>query len=886
MTFFCQIRAILLSGLFLSASVTNAQIVIRGTVKDAEQNKGIESVNITMREKDSPAILGFSLTDKEGKYKIEYKGSKDSLIVSISGFNVQKKSQTVARKNQTVDFIVNFESIALKEVKITPPKIKQKGDTIDYTVSSFMDKNDRSIGDVLKKLPGIDVKESGEILYQNIPINKFYIEGLDLLQGRYGIATKNVEAKDVQSVQILENHQAIKALKNKTISEKAAINLKLKESAKGTLTSNALLGAGFSPLLWSGEITAMYFAKDKQNISTYKGNNTGNNVSAYQRMFYTFDFFQQQDNRLLGVQSPSSPSISEKRYLFNQSDAFTFNNLWKTPSDYQINANVQYLNDRNDKSSFARTEYFLPGNEFLTVEETLNSRSYVNNANVSVQLNGNKEKFYLNNTLNFEGGWDIERGNAISGDTVRQKLEKPNYGISNTFELIKNYEKTALRISSYNSYTILPHSLTVQPVLYGNLLDSSNDFQAMRQKATSNRFSSNTSVSSRIDRGNLHQDYALRFLADLRHLDSELTFLPQGTGNQTPPDSLRNNLQWNKLEWIFSPQYMYNYNEWWFSLLLPVNYTNLSINDPVAQRETHNNRLFFNPSLQIQCKLSAYWNFYSSASYSQGFGGINNEYTGYIMRSYRSLMRNESDLYETKMQKYSFDLHYKNPLRSLFGNIEIKYFETKANLLYGYDFTGILQVQKSLIYPNHTKGITTLFGVNQTIDAITSTVKLGGSYTQSISSQLSQGKILQLNQQQYSIIPGIETRIRSYASFSYRFNYTENLNKIKNDKGIFHPIRTLSQNVQLNLFPVKDLSLNLGYEYFHNSAIASGSRTMSFGDVGAKYKWNKMEFLLDYTNIFNSKQFISASYNNTGSYYNAYDLRPAEIVLRVRFKLK
>jgi hypothetical protein len=873
----------------LFTTFVDAQIVILGTVKNTEQNKGVESANVTVQEKDNPAILSFTQTDKEGKYKIEYKGLKDSLVVTTSGFNIQKKSKTVARKNQTLDFTVNFESIALKEVKIIPPKIKQKGDTIDYTVSGFSDKNDRTIGDVLKKLPGIDVKDNGQILYQSIPINKFYIEGLDLLQGRYGVATNNIEAKDVQSVQILENHQSIKALKDKVFSEQAAINLKLKESAKGVITSNALIGAGLSPFLWSGEITAMYFAKGKQNISTYKGNNTGNDVLAEQNQLYSINSFQQSDAGLLSVQSPSPPSISQKRYLFNRANAFTFNNLWKTSSDYQIKAIVNYLNDRIDKSSFDRTEYFLPGNDLLKVEETTNSRSCINHANADIQLNTNKEKFYLNNSLKFEGGWDNEQGNAISGDTVRQKLEKPNYSINHTFELVKNYSKTALRISSYNSYSTLPHTLTVQPVLYGNLFDSSENSQAMRQNATSNRFSSNTIVSGGIDRGNLHQDYALNFCADLRHLDSELTSSPfstsKGAGGEAP-DSLRNNLQFNLVEWIFTPQYTYNYNGWRFSLQLPVNYTGLFINDYLAERKENNHRLFFNPSLWIQSKLSAYWNLYSSASYSQGLGGIRNAYTGYIMQSYRSLMRNEGDLYETRTQNYSFNLFYRNPIRSLFGNAGITYFDTQANLLYGYDFTGILQVQKSLAYPNHTKELTTQLGVNRTIDAIASTVKIGGSYTLASSFQLSQEKILQINQQRYSIVPEITTRLRSRARFSYRFNYTENRSKIKNDTKNLQPIRTISQNVQVNVFPAKNVTVNLGYEYFYNSVIISGSRTMSFGDIGAKYQWRKMEFLLDYTNIFNSRRYISASYDDTGSYYYAYNLRPAEVLLRVRFKIK
>jgi hypothetical protein len=38
-----------------------------------------------------------------------------------------------------------------------------------------------SIGDVLKEIPGIEVLPDGK--YQGKAINKYYIEGLDLLEG-------------------------------------------------------------------------------------------------------------------------------------------------------------------------------------------------------------------------------------------------------------------------------------------------------------------------------------------------------------------------------------------------------------------------------------------------------------------------------------------------------------------------------------------------------------------------------------------------------------------------------------------------------------------------------------------------------------------------------
>jgi len=305
------------------------------------------------------------------------------------------------------------------------------------------------------------------------------------------------------------------------------------------------------------------------------------------------------------------------------------------------------------------------------------------------------------------------------------------------------------------------------------------------------------------------------------------------------------------------------------------------------KRKEDTQRIYFNPSLFIHYTLSAYWDAYIVANFTNNMGGLGNTYTGFIMRSYRNLVRNTGNLYETQSANANFNLSYRNPIKSLFGNAGINYFNNKANLLYGYDFDGILQVQTSLTKPNSTKGVTGYINVNQTIDAIASTVKLGGKYSLASGSQLVQGEILNYTGQSFSVNPSLNTKIRSWSSFNYSFVYSENLNNIKTENANLTPIRTISQQAQLNLFPpLKGVIINLGYEYFYNNAIISGNRTMSFGDIGCKYKYYGMEFQLTYSNIFNAKQFVSASFNNINSYYSAYDLRPAEVLLQVRMKLK
>ena len=91
----------------------------------------------------------------------------------------------------------------LREVVVKSKPIWNKEDTIVYSVNAFKTLGDKSIGDVLKKLPGVEVSASGSVKYQGEAINKFYIEGLDLLEKRYGIATNNVPADAIQNVEII-----------------------------------------------------------------------------------------------------------------------------------------------------------------------------------------------------------------------------------------------------------------------------------------------------------------------------------------------------------------------------------------------------------------------------------------------------------------------------------------------------------------------------------------------------------------------------------------------------------------------------------------------------------------------------------------------------------
>src|SRR5699024_3238918 len=152
-------------------------------------------------------ILGYGITNKDGAYQVKLNPKADSLQLKVSFLGYEAYEKAIEAKAQEINISLKPVSESLEEVFLRRPPIRQRGDTLVFDPEAFKSNKDRSIQDVLKKMPGIDITPEGEIEYQGKPINKFYVEGLDLMGGQYGMISNNLSPDKVSSVEILENHQ-------------------------------------------------------------------------------------------------------------------------------------------------------------------------------------------------------------------------------------------------------------------------------------------------------------------------------------------------------------------------------------------------------------------------------------------------------------------------------------------------------------------------------------------------------------------------------------------------------------------------------------------------------------------------------------------------------
>ena len=160
-----------------------AQTRISGQTVDAK-GEVLPGIIVKALAADGQRMLGYDVSDGEGRYNISLAAGQEPAKIVLAGMGYRTVERGGGKGNIDMGRITMEEAeLELKEVTVKAPPVRTTGDTITYYVDQLKDKSDRSIEDVIKKIPGVEVDQEGRIKYQGEAINKFYIEGLDMLGG-------------------------------------------------------------------------------------------------------------------------------------------------------------------------------------------------------------------------------------------------------------------------------------------------------------------------------------------------------------------------------------------------------------------------------------------------------------------------------------------------------------------------------------------------------------------------------------------------------------------------------------------------------------------------------------------------------------------------------
>ena len=862
----------------ICAQAVGAQIRLSGKVTDTS-GQALEAMVIVV---DGGKIVAHTLAEETGEYALEFSTNSDSITIraSMLGYTTLKKD--IAASSCRVELVLQGGN-TLKEFVVVADKITERGDTLSFNVGSYQDKSDRVIGDVIKKMPGLEVSESGRISFNGKEVKNFYVEDMDLLQGRYGIATNNVSANDVASVQVYQNHQPIRALKDISPSEDITINLKLKSSAKGTWSISAMGGGGYKPALWAAELTAMYFGKKVQNITTYKGNNNGIDVNTELNSMTDDNQPVFINQAPLSIATPPNPGIASRRYIDNRSNTISMNQLVKTDSLTTLTLNLGYYNDQLRKSGQAISQQYEPvAGTYRSIYKELNACNYINSLSAATNFKRNSESLYLDNSLNINANWNHDNGTAIttssftSGKTVvDQHLDNPSIELSDKLSFIKNTGKHAWEVYFSAGWNHKPQSLSVGGDI-NDLTQNENLIQNYTTDAAlANLFTSRILLINKV---RLHTGIFTGF--NMENVRSELD------GMHLPDKDLtQNDFLFGKYNIGIQPKITYPIGNFYAELNLSASYNLQWLKDRIDQsRATNWNYFILMPQIHLTYKMGRNW-LALDVNYNRMRDNSQRAAQGIVMTDYLSFRRSEIEsTIKNEAWLSSLCYYFSNPFKQFFGNASLSWYQFQHNNITGYEYDGMTTVSVTMPLQNTSNRYVANINVNKGLGFWSTTIKVGANSSLYKGNSLIDESLFAFNTKSWSGSVLISTTPAQWIGAALAFAYGENHSETKGLEVNAPWVRTWSGRADFNFYPIKKLILNISAENNYTN-LTDEARNSLFCDFKTIYKFKKCDVELQLNNLFNQKQFSKVNYDGMNIYRNTYELRPRNIMIKVRFKI-
>jgi outer membrane receptor protein involved in Fe transport len=442
--------------LVFSLCASSQTMNISGSIADTTSKAPLKyAVIMAIRLKDS-MLIRYTRPDENGFFKLaDIPIDTYRVVITHPQFGEMSFLIIGSTTNNAIDFgklILPPKSHELSEVVVYASKdpIYYKGDTLMYVADSFKVKANATVEDLLKKLPGMTVDDQGKIKFQGTNVTQVLVDGDEFFGSDPTMATKNLDAKSIESVQVYDK-------KNDAPSDKAGddvskvINLKLKEDAKKGYFGK-VAGASDNQQFHEGTLLANHFT-DQQKISVFGlASNTPTSTLGFGDMF---------KYGLSDEMNMETTDDGDGTIFFNNSNAPAgIPVTWKAGFYYtdklskstKLSFNYSYTNQKITSATQTTSDYFLPDSNYTT-SSTINTVQTNQKHSFNLLLTQKidslteleiqpKVKVNLNNTTNSNVTDFINSTNLLTRST---NTENDNSGqsldINTNVKLKRNFKK-------------------------------------------------------------------------------------------------------------------------------------------------------------------------------------------------------------------------------------------------------------------------------------------------------------------------------------------------------------------------------------------------------------------------------------------------------------
>jgi hypothetical protein len=253
---------------------------IKGKLIDTAAKQPISDATVSAINTKDSSLASYTLSDKQGAFEIkDLDTGKYHLVITHQGYVETKKNFSITILKKAIDLgnlIVQKDYKTLAGVTVTSESpIQVKNDTVQFNASGFKTKPNATAEDLIKKLPGMEVDKDGNVKSQGEQVQKVYVDGKEFFGNDPKLATKNLTADMVESVQVFDDmSDQAKFTKIDDGSRTKTLNIKLKKDRNKGYFGRASLSIG-DQRRYEGNMSINKF-NGNQRISLLFNNNNIN----------------------------------------------------------------------------------------------------------------------------------------------------------------------------------------------------------------------------------------------------------------------------------------------------------------------------------------------------------------------------------------------------------------------------------------------------------------------------------------------------------------------------------------------------------------------------------------------------------------------------------
>jgi hypothetical protein len=840
---------------------TFAQTSIYGKVTDS-LGKPVAFANVNLEHEG--LVIAYTQTNKHGGFRFSSFSisNEQNMQVGISAIGFQKLAMPIQLNRLEYNAVLKESNTVLKEIMVTSRSmpIKKKGDTTNFDLSFYKQPQDRVIEDVLKKIPGIEISDAGKISYNGKSITTFYIDGDNLLDDKYTLGLKTIPSGIVDSLQVFENHQPIKALGKISPSENVSLNITINAKARLKLMGQANIGLGTDER-FKEELNIMSLKKDYKTLNVFKYNSDGydlsKDITPQNFSDRNSDLNRKTVYPLLDINTMGTPYLNQNKYLFNHALLASTNQLFKLKNEVQLKISGQYFND-NQRRNFSRLTQQLLFGDTIQFFESQNQQSTARKVELSGDVLVNKKKYYFSDAFLFRG----ERSKDIATVSVNDKyllqnLNTSPYEFYNEAKYIKTINNNkAIEFSSFISKSKLDQELNVSPPVFNNY--------SLQNVGTPQVFI-NHSIALKISGQKFFQEYKLIQSYDEKLINSSIN-------THTEISELNNRLKWRLNRFLFAPSFNYVDDKFRLSLIVPLSYNDFNYGDEYRSH-TDYHKLVLEPKILLSLNQGKENKINAQYQYKNDFGDASTQYQGYILSNYRMLRAYDTDFLSQSnthnfLLRYNFSKSVKLFSLNIFGLYSVK----ENNSINQFTLNNFNQTTVQLPLINYNRNIQLTGNTNKYIFSLRTTLKASLSIQSLNNNQIVNGKLLPYRMMSYTYGFGTDTKLTDRVYLKYNGTYMPSKSRSEGQDQEGQENKFINQKMEFVVLPIKTIVAKLNLEHQYYKSTISNPSNYLFIDFSVNWKFAKarQELMFSAINLGNIKTFQTnylSAYTATSSSY-------------------